>query len=154
MKGSLMIFIFAVFSYAGWSQASSSRITFISGGHTSSQTSITMGEPILGGNSQITLGSQHWTEPVTVGQRAFLPTSDATIFPNPFADRLNVSVKGVSENNFSVSIANLLGQEVFFQNKLSKTHSFDLGNYRQGIYFISVFNSKGEKIITKQLIKI
>lgn len=79
------------------------------------------------------------------------------VYPNPFNDVVNISVQGnkrIDELEFSVF--NMFGQKIY--STLNKNvigeflHKIDLGNYGNGIYFVSV-KENGKQVYTKKIVK-
>ena len=154
MKKQILVFIFSLFCAMAWSQGTVSRLAFNSGGAAATSLGISIGEPILGRSSQVTLGSQQGQTYYPVGIAKIDADSYAKVFPNPFTNEFTVTVNGHAENNFSVRVVNVMGQEIVSQSGLNRTYLCNFSQYSRGTYFISVTNSKGEKIISKTIIKI
>lgn len=78
-------------------------------------------------------------------------SSNFNIYPNPTSDILNIEQNTVNE--MSISIVDLSGKEVFYENKINKkTTNIDVSQLNSGIYFIilnSVDNIETKKIIIK-----
>ncbi|MFH2143471.1 MAG: T9SS type A sorting domain-containing protein [Bacteroidota bacterium] len=74
---------------------------------------------------------------------------------NPFSDYTQVGFYTPKSQKVSLKVYNVLGNEIYFENKTSSTgiNYFDFtGNsLNKGVYILSITN--GEKIFTKQIIK-
>jgi uncharacterized Fe-S cluster-containing radical SAM superfamily protein len=154
MKHTLLIFILSVFCSMAWGQGTVSRLTFISGGKAATNAGITVGEPILGRSNMVTLGSQQGSSYVTNSIDAIINKNQVSVFPNPFSESFNVTVKGEAESNFSLRIINLMGQEIFVKNNLQKAYTCNLQEFPQGTYCIIITDKQNQKIISKNLIKL
>ena len=68
------------------------------------------------------------------------------IFPNPSNGIINVSATFTSNDNFKISIANMLGQQIYF-NEINNSNSInvpiDLSTNASGIYMVSINSSTG-----------
>jgi len=75
-------------------------------------------------------------------------TNSITIYPNPVNDILNISA---DETINSVSILNILGQELYKSNVDALNTAIDLSEYAIGTYFVKVY--VGDSVITKKIFK-
>ena len=75
--------------------------------------------------------------------------SDFSIFPNPFSESLHISTEKEMEN-IKIKIFDINGMLVFLK-QISKNENFDLGNLKNGVYFLQVFDN-GKSILTKKII--
>ncbi len=74
------------------------------------------------------------------------------VYPNPAKNTVNVSCANTILQ--SISITDLLGKKVFFENvEPQSEHSIDVSNLQKGIYFIEAENNLGKKVKTKLLIE-
>lgn len=73
---------------------------------------------------------------------------DFYIYPNPVNQILNIKAE---ETIYSVSIANILGQEIYSSNVEAIDTTIDLSSYAMGTYFVKV--QFDESIITEKIIK-
>jgi hypothetical protein len=72
------------------------------------------------------------------------------IFPNPSEAIFNYSIEG-DFGSSSLSITNVLGQEIWNESLTSVTGQIDLGAYAPGTYYLKISN--GDKFSTMILIK-
>lgn len=72
------------------------------------------------------------------------------IFPNPSDAIFNYSIEGEFENS-TMSITNVLGQEIWNESLTTISGQIDLGTYAPGTYYLKISN--GEKFSTMILIK-
>ena len=77
-----------------------------------------------------------------------LNTLNTSIYPNPFADVVNVTFENKLKSN--ISISEISGKVVFSINT-SNDINLDLSNLNSGIYFISIKNELGTSV--KQVVK-
>ncbi|HIP36149.1 MAG TPA: T9SS type A sorting domain-containing protein [Crocinitomix sp.] len=82
----------------------------------------------------------------SLNESIVIPT--VSIFPNPATDIVNIS----TENATSISIINSIGQTIYATNINETTHSIDVSNFANGIYFVEIRNET-EKITKKLVIK-
>ncbi len=82
--------------------------------------------------------------------------NEFVLFPNPANDQFTIATKGISGDNVTVSITNVLGQTQY-----NKSHTVD-GNgqlsinataLKQGVYIVNLIHSNGGKFTTKLIIK-
>ena len=61
-------------------------------------------------------------------------------YPNPFNDGLNLEVINTKANDFiSISIYNIIGKEVFYQNNADAIQYIDLSHLASSIYIAKVY---------------
>lgn len=77
---------------------------------------------------------------------------DCTLFPNP-ANNFVTLVSRIAGDNLSIIICDVNGRELFNRNiqTINYTANLDL-NLNNGIYFITIINSRNERIIKKLVI--
>jgi hypothetical protein len=61
-------------------------------------------------------------------------TSNVKLYPNPTSTSLTIEAKDAIE---SISIYNVLGQEVISKNPMSSTMTLDVSNLQNGLYFVN-----------------
>jgi N-acetylneuraminic acid mutarotase len=70
-------------------------------------------------------------------------------FPNPVSDVLTVDFEKGDIKNYSIKIANALGQIVYFQDDFQENlNKIDVNNLNQGLYFLTIHTPKGLKTQT------
>lgn len=67
------------------------------------------------------------------------------IYPNPTKDLLNIITTG-TKGDFSLSILNIDGREIFNEKVLNSHVKFDFRNYPKGIYFVKVQDGNTVKV--------
>lgn len=84
-----------------------------------------------------------------------LSTAGVSIYPNPFANELNVVSQAAISGNYHISIVNALGQSVydnqFNMNNETLQTRIDMEKYSAGFYFLTL--ESNTSTITKKLIK-
>jgi hypothetical protein len=75
-------------------------------------------------------------------------THEITIYPNPVSDLLNIRAE---ETINTVSIVNILGQEIYKSNVGLLNTTIDLSGFANGTYFAKV--QVGDDTITKKFVK-
>lgn len=82
--------------------------------------------------------------------------NDLQVFPNPSHDVFNLSFNSEADNNYSISIKDVLGREVLKENKKAEADfnqtTFNLKNVSPGFYFMT-FEMNGMYKIVKITVK-
>ena len=95
-----------------------------------------------------------WTQPGSIRYNGGNSINNLNIYPNPSRNIFNISFKSNIIQNFRIRILNLLGKEVYLENKLKfigeYTRQINLENFDKGIYFLEIKNNTG--ITNKKLI--
>lgn len=91
---------------------------------------------------------------VTIDATVFLSTStisniDFSCYPNPVVDELHISAKSIID---TITIFNLLGQQVINQNVNSNSAAVTMSHLKSGIYMVEI-TSNGAKTTAKILKK-
>lgn len=79
--------------------------------------------------------------------------SEVELFPNPSNGELNVMVSLVTNDDYSITVINTLGQvikQLHYNNSNGGKSTLDLSSNSQGVYFVTVRTKSGS--ITKRLI--
>ncbi len=92
------------------------------------------------------------TSPIGIEE---IGNNSVSIFPNPSLNgKINIQIAANSSNDISISVLNLVGQEIFNQmysiKNGNKLISLDLNSNPNGIYFIKL--KQGDNIITRKII--
>jgi hypothetical protein len=88
------------------------------------------------------------------GLMADLKTTDETLlYPNPAVQEINI-VYSAQANIKSIAIYNIIGR-ILTVYKVSDNNSanLQLENIPSGVYFVRLFNSSGEAVVTKKFTK-
>ncbi len=73
--------------------------------------------------------------------------TNLSVYPNPFANEINVSgVKG------SIEVINMLGQ-VVLTTSVNENEKINTTNFAKGVYFVKVRNEQGVEVKTTKLVK-
>jgi len=66
-----------------------------------------------------------------------------SLFPNPSKSYLQVSIKGIIDNNYKVEIYNWIGQKMKYNQKSKQKMNFkiDISEFPKGQYFMRLYNS-------------
>lgn len=76
-----------------------------------------------------------------------------TIYPNPASNVINISANYDDINDAKVSIFDMVGKKVYFNNSLfafSGEGSVDVSNFNRGVYIVEI--EKGAKVETKKIV--
>jgi hypothetical protein len=68
-------------------------------------------------------------------------------YPNPTADKVNISVENAWIGEYSVSVKDVLGKEVMIQKSNSSVFQIDLTSLPSGLYLVQVSHKNGTKTI-------
>ena len=81
---------------------------------------------------------------------AVINTNDQlTVYPNPSNGLVNLTLSNTNSDVVSVSVANVLGQEIYSANTTQSNLTIDLAGKNTGVYYISVKSAQG--ITTQRL---
>ncbi len=86
-----------------------------------------------------------------------LSPGNILVYPNPIDDVINISVQAYKNiDELEISVFNMFGQKIHsIQNKNvfgEISHKIDLGNFANGMYFISV-KENGEQVFSQKIVK-
>jgi hypothetical protein len=79
--------------------------------------------------------------------------SEVDLFPNPSHGELNVMVSLITNDDYSITVINTLGQvikQLHYNNSNGGKSTLDLSSNSQGVYFVTVKTKSGSK--TKRII--
>lgn len=76
-----------------------------------------------------------------------------SVFPNPAKDILNIKLEMINGEEKHIRVINSLGQVLIEQRSSNENLEFDINNFQNGIYFISLYNSNNQLIYIKKFIK-
>ena len=107
-------------------------------------------------------GSWYWISDIPMIRMSFDPSvlsndniisGEFNIYPNPTTGILTVELNNLELDNYKISISNVLGQEVYVNNKELTaliSEKIDLSKFDKGIYLLEISNSDvkfSEKIV-------
>ena len=130
------------------------RVTFSSGGSsTSNQLPASFGEVFVGGNNQMTMGSQQSSIDSTSATAEPRYLFDVRISPNPAFGIIRVQLmQGVPVQGF-VRIASANGQLIHSQDFHTATFEYNAARLSAGTYFLTLFDQQGSLLKTLSFIK-
>ena len=95
-----------------------------------------------------------WTQPSSVRMEGNLGISELEVYPNPSRDIFNISLTSEQEQNFTLRVLNLLGEELIKEDVQKfvgeYVKSINLNQYEKAIYLLEIITDKGT--INKKLI--
>ncbi|MGJ8745727.1 T9SS type A sorting domain-containing protein [Polaribacter sp.] len=106
------------------------------------------------------LGDKIGKESYTYAQKFFEGTlkndkeifeNEVSIYPNPFVNDLTINSS--TENNFTITIFNLLGKKVYSENSIKSNQKMNLSGLKQGVYTLKIMNTDGTQNSVKKIIK-
>lgn len=77
-------------------------------------------------------------------------SSDVSVYPNPSNGIFNIDFNAEVSKDVSLKIINSLGQEIYFQNNLSRKNQLDLFQVDKGIYIVNIKGVKNN--VMKRLV--
>lgn len=87
-----------------------------------------------------------------VGIKENFDLSRISIFPNPTNEIINIKLDVLNGENLKIQIVNILGRVVMEEISDSQNFSFNLQQFNNGLYFVTVLNNDNT-ILTKKIIK-
>jgi hypothetical protein len=95
-----------------------------------------------------------WTQPNSIRVEGVTAINNLEVYPNPSRDVFNVTFTSETKQSIELRVLNLVGEIIFTENlenfEGEYTHSFNLGEYSKGIYFLEIETNNG--VINKKLI--
>lgn len=121
--------------------------------------SFTAGEAVIGdiANGE-SLGQGFWLgaiEGVVLSNEDFTFEVNATVYPNPVTEYLNLSFKDMAGEDFEIMLYDNLGRQVF-QKELtssSSTETLSFNHYSSGLYILNIIQRATNKSKTFKIIK-
>jgi endonuclease I len=89
-----------------------------------------------------------WGDPSLVIPVDALVTS---VFPNPFSDRINLSV---AEGQYTYTVHSTLGEVVMQGSFAGSSHAVDLENLTNGLYVIQIYSPEKQVISKQKILKL
>jgi hypothetical protein len=126
---------------------SSSGGFYFAGGNSLSVTvaEMTMVQTFAAGSNMLTQGFQQPEDLFVSIAENDVAQGEVIIYPNPTTGEFNISYNANSDDNYLVRIYNMVGQIVFNQSYAAttgiNTTKLDIGQYRQGVYFLELSTS-------------
>lgn len=74
------------------------------------------------------------------------------LIPNPASNKVVVKINDKNNLNHKLSIYNSTGELVFTKNTKSIATELNTANFKKGLYFIQIYNSKNKNLGTEKLI--
>ncbi|MGB0391763.1 MAG: T9SS type A sorting domain-containing protein, partial [Salibacteraceae bacterium] len=72
-----------------------------------------------------------------------------SFYPNPFTSKFSIS--GLNSNEYSLSIYNISGAEVYRIDQM--TSEIDLSEFQSGLYFVHIIDQQGRIAHSEKLVK-
>lgn len=88
-------------------------------------------------------------ESIVTATSGIFKNQEVTVFPNPFNNRITVSINNSIDNK--VEVLSLLGEVIFKTNTSQETLEVDLNSFKSGVYMVRVTNENG--VVTKEVLK-
>ncbi len=92
-------------------------------------------------------GDDIWGTPLTlplgISESSF-DNFEVLVYPNPAGENVILEISQIiSNNNYSLFVFNVLGEQVYSLDKLGEVNSIDVSNWNSGIYFYKISDKKG-----------
>ena len=81
------------------------------------------------------------------------PDFQATIYPNPTQDVLNLAIENADEKGFRIVLYNLAGQQISQSSFSGNTHQIEVSQLPVGEYIIRLQRLDNQKIMTSKFLK-
>ncbi len=81
------------------------------------------------------------------------PDFQATIYPNPTQDVLNLSIENANEKGFRIALYNLVGQQISQSSFLGNSHQIEVSQLPVGEYIIRLQNMDNQKVMVSKFLK-
>ena len=121
--------------------------------------SFTLGEPVIGNISNgESLGQGFWLgaiEEAVLGAEDFTLETNATVYPNPVKDLLNIRFEDMAGEDFEIALYDIRGT-VVMQREFTNSSGTELLNFEAfaaGVYVLKVVQTASGKNKTFKLIK-
>lgn len=85
-----------------------------------------------------------------VGVNEFVYSDNLILYPNPFADKLNIEIKKSNFKNAMIRISDLAGKIILTRAVYNSNEQFDFSDFSSGVYFVNVIVD-GEQYILKMV---
>jgi hypothetical protein len=92
-----------------------------------------------------------YSQPVGIDENSL--QSIINIYPNPASNNIIIENRSITPQNFVVSIENIQGQQIVSEKiNLITTHTMDVSNLSDGIYFLNMQNEK-DNFVSKVVVQ-
>jgi hypothetical protein len=158
-----ILYLFLLVANALFAQKITSQVIDASGGtHRANGYSMTYSigqtavETLKSANYIITQGFQQANQNTMIDTKdePQQPDFQATIFPNPTQDVLNLSIENTNEKGFRIALYNLAGQQISQSSFLGNTHQIEVSQLPVGEYILRLQNIDNQKIMVSKFLKI
>ena len=87
-------------------------------------------------------------EPEDLGIQTAEIESELIVYPNPTSGNVNIRLSGEQPDGYSVSVINIMGQEVYKQNNANGDMlSIETNSFEAGVYIISVAYGEDQSLL-------
>lgn len=73
------------------------------------------------------------------------------LYPNPTVDLINIEVEHLNSGNFE--LRNVIGKKLVSGTITNKVTTINIQDYQEGLYLLSIYDDKGNRLITKKVLK-
>lgn len=74
------------------------------------------------------------------------------LYPNPTTDLINIEVQDL-EAGASYEFRNIIGKRLLAGTLDNAVTTLNIEEYNKGIYLVSIFDAKGNRLVTKKVLK-
>ncbi|MBL4592661.1 MAG: T9SS type A sorting domain-containing protein [Flavobacteriales bacterium] len=84
---------------------------------------------------------------ISTGEKELIGTiNEVSVFPNPSVGTINVAL--TEKANTTISVFNMLGEQIFISTKNTQLFTVDMNNQPNGVYFVKI--KSGDSVTTKK----
>lgn len=162
MKKNSILYLFLLIANALFAQKITSQVIDASGGthrangftmtYSIGQTAV---ETLKSANYIITQGFQQANKNTMIDteEEPQQPDFQATIYPNPTQDVLNLAIENANEKGFRIALYNLAGQQISQSSFLGNSHQIEVSQLPVGEYIIRLQNIDNQKVMMSKFLK-
>lgn len=79
-------------------------------------------------------------------------TIELKLYPNPTTDLINIEVQDL-ESGAYYEFRNIIGKRLLVGTLEKSVTVLNIEDYNKGIYLVSIFDARGNRIVTKKVLK-
>ncbi|AFL81274.1 hypothetical protein Aeqsu_1795 [Aequorivita sublithincola DSM 14238] len=163
MKKAIFLVVIAFITMSVTRAQSLSQVVIASSGATisgaSNTLSFTAGESVIGKISNgESLGQGFWQgaiEGVVLSNEDFTLEVQATVYPNPVTNYLNISFKDIEGEVFRIMVYDINGKQIYQKELIGSTSNeiLDFSGYSSGMYILNIEQRATKKSKSFKIIK-
>lgn len=87
-----------------------------------------------------------------VGLTDFKNSISVNVYPNPTHDKLNILFNKNTIENITISILDVLGNEIYKTKSFNQVIQIDVSQYADGIYFLSIYDDQKQNFYNTKIV--